>query len=83
MMHDVEVEHTKVLCAFIYHPAIHLPQSIAGVDDLKGIRDNLIVAIGGDILSGVEYQYFRMRIPVKEGQGRGRAATVDPGRLTL
>jgi hypothetical protein len=38
----VACRHTEVLGALLDHTAVNLPQPIAGIDNLGGVRDDLV-----------------------------------------
>jgi hypothetical protein len=65
--------HTKVLGALLDHPAIDLPQAIAGVDDLHSVRDDLVA--GQDILGG------KMLVQVLAARGSCEASLESQNRL--
>jgi hypothetical protein len=41
---------TEVVSALCDHAAVNLPQPVASIDKLEGVRDNLILVLGRDIL---------------------------------
>ena len=54
---------TKVFSTLVDHLAIHLPEPIASIDELVGVRDDLILVLGADIL----YKVFS-GLSIKAGQ---------------
>ena len=45
-----EAALTKILSALVDHLAVNLPEPIASVDELVGVRDDLIFTLGADVL---------------------------------
>lgn len=53
------MSHTEVVASLVDHLAVHLPKSIANIDDLEGIGDDLILVLGRDILQRRNSQSMR------------------------
>jgi hypothetical protein len=48
------MSHTEVVATLGDHLAVHFPKSIANIDELESVRDDLVLVLGRDILQKCE-----------------------------